>query len=382
MEDSSQSSQQGTSLLLHRREITADAAKSGDPSGTAKGASNLLRNFRPGQIALGLVVGKRNPQVVEQSQHLLGTPKQRIQQILGLAFLGPAFARSCGRRRSWRWSRIASRQNLEVASDPVVALDGGNSAQVEQTPLLAGVMQIEQEVLHLGGPLLMLLLGDCRTIAHQVCATDAVSTVIGIIARPSVVHASPAKARPDADFVHGLSASRRMPGQMRQEAGAIHMQPMQHPIHADARLICMLEPTGTDQLGNALDGWSQPLCRQFAPLQQGGFRDLDPTNRGARLAGASRGEQLPLVQIHGQRLQVGTIVDGYLHQGQLLPTARTCEALAAICGCQISEATLLQWSELAAERLAPAVERIAELIVASRLQHGDETAIRVYGVLH
>jgi transposase len=72
----------------------------------------------------------------------------------------------------------------------------------------------------------------------------------------------------------------------------------------------------------------------------------------------------------------------YLHQGQLLPTARTCEALAALCGCQIAEGTLIQWSELAAERLAPTVERIAELLAASRLQHGDETGIRVYGMLH
>jgi transposase len=72
----------------------------------------------------------------------------------------------------------------------------------------------------------------------------------------------------------------------------------------------------------------------------------------------------------------------YLHQGQLLPTARTCEALAALCGCHLSEATLLMWSELAAERLAPTVERIAELIVASRVQHGDETGIRIYGMLH
>ena len=72
----------------------------------------------------------------------------------------------------------------------------------------------------------------------------------------------------------------------------------------------------------------------------------------------------------------------YLHQGQLLPTARTCQALAAICGCQISEGTLIEWSELAAERLAPTVERIAELLVASELQHGDETGIRVYGMLH
>ena len=66
----------------------------------------------------------------------------------------------------------------------------------------------------------------------------------------------------------------------------------------------------------------------------------------------------------------------------MLPTARTCEALAAICGCQIAEATLLQWSELAAERLAPTVERIATLLVASGLQHGDETSIRIYGMLH
>ncbi len=82
---------------------------------------------------------------------------------------------------------------------------------------------------------------------------------------------------------------------------------------------------------------------------------------------------------YGPHLQALAV---YLHQGQLLPTARTCEALAALCGCQISEASVLQWSELAAERLAPTVERIAELIAASRLQHGDETGIRVYGMLH
>jgi transposase len=72
----------------------------------------------------------------------------------------------------------------------------------------------------------------------------------------------------------------------------------------------------------------------------------------------------------------------YLHQGQMLPTARTCETLAAITGCQIAEGTLLQWSELAAERLAPTIERIAALLIASRLQHGDETGIRIYGMLY
>jgi transposase len=82
---------------------------------------------------------------------------------------------------------------------------------------------------------------------------------------------------------------------------------------------------------------------------------------------------------YGPNLQALAV---YRHQGQLLPTARTCEALAAICGCHLSEGPLLQWSELAAERLAPTVERIAELLVASRLQQGDETGIRGYGMLH
>jgi len=97
------------------------------------------------------------------------------------------------------------------------------------------------------------------------------------------------------------------------------------------------------------------------------------TSRGSFPAAVSAPVQ------YGPNLQALAV---YLHQGQLLPTARTCEALAALCGCHISEATLLQWSELAAERLAPTVERIAELLVASQLPHGDETGIRVYGMLH
>src|SRR4249919_725950 len=70
MEDSSKSREHGMSLFLHRRKITADAAKSGGPRRTAKGARNLLLHFRPAQVPLGLVVGKRNAQVVEQRQRL------------------------------------------------------------------------------------------------------------------------------------------------------------------------------------------------------------------------------------------------------------------------------------------------------------------------
>src|SRR6266487_3743956 len=310
MEDSRQSREHGVSLLLHRGKITTDVAKSAGPRRTAKGPRNLLLHFGPPQITLGLVVGKRNPQIVKQSEYLISTQEQGIQQILGLALPGATFARSGGRGGWWRLSSIASRQNLEIAGDPVVALDGGNSRQVTQTPLLAPIMQIEQKVLHLGGPLLLLLLSDSCTIAHQMSATDAVSAPIGIIARQSVVHPSPDKARPDANLVHRLPPSRGMPGQMGQEIRAVHMQPMQHSIDADAGLISMLEPTGSDQRGNALDGGSQPLCCQFAPLDQGSFRNLASRDCRQGLAGASGGEQLSLVQIHRQRLNIGTILHG------------------------------------------------------------------------
>src|SRR5260370_33892830 len=138
MEDSSQSSQHGTSLLLHRRKITADAAKSGDPSGTAKGGRNLLLHFCQAKVALGLVVRERNPQIVEQSLHLLGTQEQRIQQILGRALLGPTFARPSGRGGWGRLSGLASCQNLEIASDPAVAPDAGNRPPGGLAPRCAG----------------------------------------------------------------------------------------------------------------------------------------------------------------------------------------------------------------------------------------------------
>jgi hypothetical protein len=315
MEDRRQSREHGVSLLLHGRQITANAAKGADPRRRAKGARDFLLHFGPAQVPLGLVVRKRNREVVEQRQHLLGTRKQRIQEILGRALLGPTFGRSC-RRGGWGWlSGIARRQNLEIAGHPVVTLDGGNGAQVEPPPLVAGVMQSEQEIVHLAGPRLPLLLGDSGTIAQQVGTTDAVRTGIAIIADKAVVHASPGKAWPDADLVHGLPASRGMPGQMGQEAGAVHMQPMQHPIDADARFISMLEAAGRQQLRNALDRRGQPLGGQFAPLQQGGFGDLAATERLQCFAGARRGQQLLLVQIHRQRLQVRAVLDGRADRG-------------------------------------------------------------------
>ena len=72
----------------------------------------------------------------------------------------------------------------------------------------------------------------------------------------------------------------------------------------------------------------------------------------------------------------------YLHQYQLVPMQRTCELLAELCGCELSEGTLTSWIELAAETLVPSMEQIKQGVLASPLQHADETGVRLGGKLH
>src|SRR5215471_14485677 len=86
--DSCHGCKQRATLFAHRGKIAADDTKGCSPVGTAKGASNFLLHFRHAQIALRLVVRKRNPQIVEDGQDLLGPCEQGIQQILGLALFG------------------------------------------------------------------------------------------------------------------------------------------------------------------------------------------------------------------------------------------------------------------------------------------------------
>lgn len=66
----------------------------------------------------------------------------------------------------------------------------------------------------------------------------------------------------------------------------------------------------------------------------------------------------------------------------MVPLARTCECLADLYQCHISEGTLTAWVEVAAQALGPTVERMAGWLKAARLQHGDETGVHVGGKWH
>jgi transposase len=71
----------------------------------------------------------------------------------------------------------------------------------------------------------------------------------------------------------------------------------------------------------------------------------------------------------------------YLMEGQLLPSARTCQILSDVVGANISEGTLFNTRSQCFEQLATKEEATRAKIVASDVVHFDETGMRVSGKL-
>ena len=82
---------------------------------------------------------------------------------------------------------------------------------------------------------------------------------------------------------------------------------------------------------------------------------------------------------YGPRVQALAV---YLSHFQLLPLERVREVLADLCQCQLSEGSLVNWIAEAAKTLEPTIQRLKTWLIASSLQHADETGIRIKGFLH
>jgi transposase len=67
----------------------------------------------------------------------------------------------------------------------------------------------------------------------------------------------------------------------------------------------------------------------------------------------------------------------YLMEGQLLPSARTCEVLSDIVGVNVSEGTLFNTRSQCFEQLAPIASTIQSAIVDSQVVHFDETGMLI-----
>lgn len=72
----------------------------------------------------------------------------------------------------------------------------------------------------------------------------------------------------------------------------------------------------------------------------------------------------------------------HLTQGQLLPLYRTAQLIEQLFGLPLSAATVHAWIGEAAQRLAPAVERIGQALAATAVAHADESGLRVQARLY
>lgn len=72
----------------------------------------------------------------------------------------------------------------------------------------------------------------------------------------------------------------------------------------------------------------------------------------------------------------------YLSQFQLLPMERVCELVGDLWGCQLCEGTLANWIAEAARTLEPTLHTLKRLLLASHVNHLDETGGRIKGLLH
>ena len=154
--------------------------------------------------------------------------------------------------------------------------------------------------MHLGRPCLLLLFPDRGAIAQEMRHTDAMRTVIGVIALPAVPHGSPLQARPDANGLQGLLASFSMPGQVGQEASTVDVQPVEFASDAYPGFIPMREPAHAQSIGNALHGLFQHGCCELDPARERAFLQMALAQISEQLAGTCQRHQLILVQIDRQ----------------------------------------------------------------------------------
>lgn len=72
----------------------------------------------------------------------------------------------------------------------------------------------------------------------------------------------------------------------------------------------------------------------------------------------------------------------HLNQQHFVPLQRTCELMADVFGLSLSQASLLSFTEHAAEHLTATVDAIGQAVQAAPVVHADESGIRLQGQLH
>lgn len=105
-------------MVAQGGEVPAEAREGGSAVWAAEAPGDLLLDLQHAQVALGLVVVERHPQIADEGEHGVAVGGQPIQQVLRLGLLPPAPlpppGGGGGRVRWWRQGGIGGATLLQA----------------------------------------------------------------------------------------------------------------------------------------------------------------------------------------------------------------------------------------------------------------------------
>src|SRR5260370_21684378 len=103
-------------------------------------------------------------------------------------------------------------------------------------------------------------------------ATETLRALVVIIAGPAIAHRASTKAWPEPNVFQRLPTSPGMPGQMREPARSVDMQPVPFACDAHPGFIGVLQWARAQPVGNMRHHRGELLCCELDPPHERSLR--------------------------------------------------------------------------------------------------------------
>lgn len=202
-----QSGDQRQMLFAQRREIASNAAKGLSPRQAAKVSRDFLLHFDHPDIALGLTIVERYPEIVQEAQHLVLIVEQAIQEIAsGTLWFSTAPGRSgVGLSRE---VLMSGEQDALIAGSPLLQGVWRQAALASGTGGLHGGLHLQEHGFHLSGPRLTQDLFDKGQLAQMMHIAQGVQALVALITGQAIVVGSDRGANDAAGSVAAQDVGR------------------------------------------------------------------------------------------------------------------------------------------------------------------------------
>ncbi len=224
-------------LFAQGRQIATNPAKGAGTRQAAEAPGDLLLHFEHAQIALGQIVVKVHPQILQEAEDRLLVCAHAVEQIAG----GTLFDASLGARRGGgsRREAICLIQHAEKGAFPIQHLQRIEPRLALLACVLGGLLHQEQQVDEFGCPHGFLLFGLKDQFAQHMHQAERMLAVVQEVRPPGIMNTDASEPRQDANRVQRLLSAAGMHLIMRETRRTGDMRPEALARHRHARFVLM-----------------------------------------------------------------------------------------------------------------------------------------------